>query len=116
MLHIDHAALGGAVALNVALRCRQRGMPCQFLDITQAAASFHDLLCYPGNERAPAGMRACAAKTKFLIEPVEPHLHRTSAHTGIALAVDDVIAWVGIAVSVQLQQCIAQQTEWGLVN
>jgi hypothetical protein len=61
MLHIDHAALGGAVALNVALRCRERGMPSQLLDVTQAAASFDDLLCYSGDERAPPGMRASAA-------------------------------------------------------
>jgi hypothetical protein len=66
-------------------------MPGQFLDVTQAAAGFHDLLCNSRNEHSPSGMRTCAAISKFLIEPVEPHLHGARAYAGIALAVDDVI-------------------------
>ena len=75
-------------------------MSGQLLHVTQAAAGLDDLLCYSGNERAPPGMRACAGKSEFLIEPVEPDPHGTGAHAGVALAVDDVILGVGIAMSV----------------
>jgi hypothetical protein len=39
----------------------------------KAATGLDDLLCYSGNERAPPGMRACAAESEFLIKPMKPH-------------------------------------------
>jgi hypothetical protein len=76
------------------------------------AAGFDDLLGYPRDERAPLAMRACAAEAEFLIQPMKPRLDGASAHAGIALAVDDVIVWVGIALDVQLPQSIAQKADW----
>ena len=44
---------------------------------------------------------------------MKPHLHGTGAHAGVAPAVDDVIVGVGIAMSVQFLQCIAQfSVQW----
>ena len=78
-LQIDHAPLGHGVALDVALRRRQRSVSGQLLDVARAAACLDDLLGRSGDKRAAARVRAGTGKAEVLVEPMKPHLNRAGA-------------------------------------
>ena len=53
----DHIPLRGGVALDIALRCGERRMPRQFLDVAETAAGLGDLLGRSRDESSPPRMR-----------------------------------------------------------
>jgi hypothetical protein len=94
------AALSGSLVDDSKhiVRCQRAPDPLQ-LELTHQL----DLHCilnlhqHSGTDEDLSRLSSCAAEAEFLIQPMKPHLDGASAHTGIALAVDDVIVWVGIA-------------------
>ena len=71
----DELALGLRVALDVALRHRQAGMPREFLDVPETPADLRDFTGSAGNEGPAPGMRRTAVPLQRRIQAMEPQAH-----------------------------------------
>ena len=62
-----------AVALDIALGCRERGVAREFLNVAEGTAGLYDLLRHIGNERSAPGMRRCSLDPQLGEPGVEPN-------------------------------------------
>jgi len=79
-LQVNHPALGVRVALDIALRRRQRYVAGEFLHVAERTAGLNDLLGATGDERPTAAMAGRALEAKLVVvEPMKPHFARRRA-------------------------------------
>ena len=71
----NELSLGLGVALNVALRHGETGMPGKLLHVPQTPPHFRYLACRPRNEGPAPGVRRAPGQAERRIEPVKPQLH-----------------------------------------
>ena len=85
----DDVPLCVGIALNVPLRCCERRMAYQFLDVAQTTAGLRNFFCRRCDEGPLARVRGCTLDPNFPKPGEEPDRNRVGAIAGSALAVDD---------------------------
>src|SRR5277367_1177761 len=85
----DQFPLRAGIPVYISFGRFDRSMPCEKLDVAQAATGFVDVPCGDGDEAAPTGMRGTAFKSEFLEQCHKPVDHAVCLQVRSAIGTDD---------------------------